>query len=79
MKKKNNSGFTLVELIIVIALLSLMMGAILQLMDPIRNVYHDTLDTVNTKTTGETMISYVEDKVRYSTNKIGRASCRERV
>lgn len=68
MKKKNNSGFTLVELIVVIALLTFMMGAILKLMDPIRNVYHDTLDTVNTKTTGETMISYVEDKVRYSTN-----------
>ena len=66
--KKNNSGFTLIELVVVIALLTLMMGAILQLMDPIRNVYHDTLDTVNTKTAGETMISYVEDKTRYATN-----------
>ncbi|MBR1749482.1 MAG: prepilin-type N-terminal cleavage/methylation domain-containing protein [Ruminococcus sp.] len=66
--KKNNSGFTLIELVVVIALLTLMMGAILQLIDPIRNVYHDTLDTVNTKTAGETMISYVEDKTRYATN-----------
>ena len=68
MRKKNSSGFTLVELIVVIALLTIMMGAILQLMDPIRNIYRDTYDTVNTKTTGETMISYIEDKVRYSTN-----------
>ena len=68
MKKKNNSGFTLVELIVVVALLAIMMGAILRLIDPIRNVYRDTYDTVNTKTVGETMISYVEDKIRYSTN-----------
>ena len=68
MKKKNNSGFTLVELIIVVALLAIMMGAILKLMDPIRSVYKDTYDTVNTKTVGETLISYVEDRVRYSTN-----------
>ena len=68
MKKKNNSGFTLVELIIVVALLAIMMGAILRLLDPIRSVYKDTYDTVNTKTVGETMISYVEDRVRYSTN-----------
>ena len=68
MKKKNNSGFTLVELIIVVALLAIMMGAILKLLDPIRSVYKDTYDTVNTKTVGETMISFVEDKVRYSTN-----------
>ncbi|WP_028510107.1 prepilin-type N-terminal cleavage/methylation domain-containing protein [Ruminococcus sp. NK3A76] len=68
MKKSNRSGFTLVELIIVVALLSIMLGAILRLIDPIRNVYHDTLDTVNTKTVGETMISFVEDKTRYATN-----------
>ena len=68
MKNKNQKGFTLIELIVVIALLTVMMGAILQLMGPIRQVYNTTLNTVNTKTAGETIISYIEDKTRYSTD-----------
>ncbi len=68
MNKKNEKGFTLVELVVVIALLTVMMGAILQLMGPIRQVYNTTLNTVNTKTAGETIIGYIEDKTRYATD-----------
>ena len=68
MKRTNRSGFTLIELVVVMALLGIMMGAILRLLDPIKNIYNSTYNTVNTKTTGENMISFVEDKTRYSTN-----------
>lgn len=66
--KKNNKGFTLVELIVVSCMMVIMMGAILNFVKPITNFYRRTWTTADSNDIGNSVMSYFESELRYSTN-----------
>lgn len=66
--KKKIKGFTLIELIIVMAILSILMTAIIQMFKPIRETYVDSTFYENQRTAQNGMITYIGESVRYSTD-----------
>ncbi len=66
--KKKFKGFTLIELIIVMAILSILMTAILQMFKPIRDTYVDSTFYENQRTAQNGMITYISESVRYCTD-----------
>lgn len=65
---KKIKGFTLVELIIVMAILTILMAAIMQMYKPIRETYVDATLYENQRSVQNGMIQYVSESVRYATN-----------
>lgn len=65
---KNNKGFTLVELIVVAAILSILMGAILNFIQPINQFYTNTWATTDANDIGNTVVDYLDKELRYTTN-----------
>ena len=65
--KKFFKGFTLVELIIVMAILTILMAAIMHMFKPIRTTYLDATLYESQRTTQNGMIQYIGESVRYST------------
>ncbi|MBD5144402.1 MAG: type II secretion system protein [Ruminococcus sp.] len=65
---KKLKGFTLVELIIVMAILAILMASIMQMYKPIRETYVDATLYENQRTVQNGMIQYVSESVRYATN-----------
>lgn len=65
---KKLKGFTLVELIIVMAILAILMAAIMQMFKPIRETYVDATLYENQRTVQNGMIQYVSESMRYATN-----------
>lgn len=65
---KNRKGFTLVELIVVVTIFGVILGAILNMIKPANNVYHDADATMESNTIGSGLIDYLDDELRYSTN-----------
>lgn len=65
--KKFIKGFTLMELIIVMAILSILMAAILQMFKPIRSTYLDATLYENQRTAQNGIIKYISESIRYST------------
>ena len=65
---KKIKGFTLVELIIVMAILAILMTAIMQMFKPIRQTYVDATLYENQRTVQNGMIQYVSESMRYATN-----------
>ena len=66
--KKTLKAFTLIELIIVMAIMSILMLAIMQMMKPIRSTYVDSTLYESQRTTQSGMVRYLTEKVRYATN-----------
>ena len=66
--KKNNKGFTLVELIVVLCIFGIIMGAILNIIKPTNEVYSDANDTMHTNVIGSGIAEYIDDELRYATN-----------
>jgi len=66
--KKNNKGFTLVELIVVVAIFGIILGAILNIIRPTQEIYNDTDETMHTNTIGSGLAEYIDDELRYATN-----------
>lgn len=67
MKRKLN-GFTLVELIVVMAVMSILMVAIMRMFQPIRNTYVESTQYVAQRTAQNGVIQYITESVRYSTD-----------
>ncbi|MCH5348573.1 MAG: prepilin-type N-terminal cleavage/methylation domain-containing protein [Oscillospiraceae bacterium] len=65
---KKIKGFTLLELIIVMAILSILMVAIIQLFKPIRETYVDATLYEAQRTTQNGIVMYVSESVRFSTD-----------
>lgn len=66
--KKLKKGFTLIELIVVMAIMGFLFVAILNLMDPIQNVYHTAVGTQDTAETIEGVMTYADNQLRFASN-----------
>jgi prepilin-type N-terminal cleavage/methylation domain-containing protein len=66
--KSNKKGFTLIELIIVSTIMVMIMGAILNFIQPMNNFYSRTLYNSDANDVGSILQDYFEKEVRYSTN-----------
>lgn len=68
MKKRLKSlkGFTLIELIVVMAILVSLMTAILQLMEPVQEAYRDSTIYEQQRTVENGIISYIAESTRYA-------------
>lgn len=65
--RKFIKGFTLIELIIVMAILSIIMLGIMQMMKPIRATYVDSTYYESQRTTQNGISKYIGESVRYAT------------
>ena len=66
--KKNFRGFTLVELIIVMFILTILMAGIMQMFKPIRETYVDSTLYESQRTSQNGVVQYITESVRYSTD-----------
>lgn len=66
--KSKLKGFTLVELIVVMAIMSILMLAIMKMFQPIRNTYVDTTQYEAQRTAQNGVIQYITESVRYATD-----------
>ncbi|MBR1423145.1 MAG: prepilin-type N-terminal cleavage/methylation domain-containing protein [Ruminococcus sp.] len=66
--KMNKKGFTLVELIVVMAIFGIIMGAILNIIRPTNTIYNQADTTMHTNVIGSGIAEYLDDELRYSTN-----------
>lgn len=66
--KSKLKGFTLVELIVVMALMSILMLAIMKMFQPIRETYVDTTQYEAQRTAQNGVIKYITESVRFSTD-----------
>lgn len=67
-KKTNNSGFTLVELIVVMALLAIIMGAILNFIQPTAKLYATTNAYLNQEEAVSSVYNVLNDDLTYATD-----------
>ena len=65
---KKIKGFTLLELIIVMAILAILMTAIIQMFKPIRETYVDSTFYEARRTTQNGIVTYISESVRFSTD-----------
>lgn len=65
---KKIKGFTLIELIIVMAILTILMAAIMQMFKPIRSTYVDATLYESQRTAQNGIVQYITESVRYSTD-----------
>lgn len=66
--KKLLKGFTLVELIIVMAILTILMTAILAMFKPVRSTYVDSTLYESQRTAQNGIVQYITESVRFSTD-----------
>ncbi len=66
-KKANKNGFTLVELIVVVCIFGIILGAILNIIRPTNDIYNDADATMHTNVIGSGLAEYIDDELRYST------------
>lgn len=66
--KKIIKGFTLVELIVVMAIMTILMAALMQMMKPIRATYVDSTYYEAQRNTQSGMVQYLTESLRYATN-----------
>ncbi|MBQ5988018.1 MAG: type II secretion system protein [Oscillospiraceae bacterium] len=66
MNKKRLKGFTLIEMIIVVAIFGMIMAAVLSLLDPVRKVYTRTYVESDAQSISENMRRYVGDQIQYA-------------
>lgn len=65
---KKLKGFTLVELIIVMAILAILMASLMNMMKPIRATYVDSTYYESERNTQSGIAQYITESVRYATN-----------
>ena len=65
---KKIKGFTLIELVIVMAILSFLMLGIMQMMKPIRATYIDSVYYESQRNTQNGIIAYLSENLRYANN-----------
>lgn len=65
-KLKKLKGFTLVELIVVMAVLVSILTSILQLMEPVKEAYRDSTIYEQQRTVENSIISYIAESTRYA-------------
>lgn len=68
MKRKFLKGFTLVELIVVMAILAVLMAAIMQMFKPIRETFVDSTTYENQRSVQTGMAKYITESIRFSTD-----------
>lgn len=68
MKKRNFKGFTLVELIVVIAIFSILMLAVLKLVDPVSKIHKSASEFEKTYAYVDNVQDYLQDSLRYADN-----------
>ncbi len=73
--KKNKSGFTLIELIVVMAMMGILMIGILNLVMPTNALYRDSTEYQYERATNETINNFIQGKVRYATDMIILNNC----
>lgn len=66
--KNKLKGFTLVELIVVMAIMAILMLGIMQMFKPIREVYVDTTQYEAQRTAQNGIVQYITESVRYATD-----------
>ena len=71
---KNRKGFTLVELIVVVTIFGVILGAILNMIKPANNVYHDADATMESNVIGSGLIDYLDDEPLLSSSMIIRTA-----
>ena len=75
-KKTNNSGFTLVELIVVMALLAIIMGAILNFIQPTAKLYATTNAYLNQEEAVSSVYNVLNDDLMFpASTTAGSPSC----
>lgn len=67
-KNKNKNGFTLVELVVVMCIFGIIMGAILNFIKPANDVHNDAQATMDANVISSGLIEYMDDELRYATN-----------
>ncbi len=65
---KKIKGFTLIELIIVMAIFAILMAAIMRMFTPIRATYVDSTLYENQRTSQNGVVTYITESVRYATD-----------
>ena len=66
--KKTFKAFTLIELIIFMAILTILMAAIMQMMKPIRATYVDSTLYEAQRSTQSGIVKYISESIRYATD-----------
>lgn len=66
--KSKLKGFTLVELVVVMALISILSVAIINIFKPMREVFVDTTQYETQRTAQNGIVQYITESVRYSTD-----------
>ncbi|MBQ8787730.1 MAG: prepilin-type N-terminal cleavage/methylation domain-containing protein [Oscillospiraceae bacterium] len=66
--KKTLKGFTLLELIIVMAILTILMTAIMNMFKPVRETYVDATLYESQRTSQNGVVTYITESIRYSTD-----------
>ena len=66
-KHKNNSGFTLVELIVVMCIMGIIMGAVLNFLRPTAQLYNTTNKYLNQEEAVDMIADYLKDDLMYAT------------
>jgi prepilin-type N-terminal cleavage/methylation domain-containing protein len=59
-------GFTLIEMIIVVAIFGVIMAVVVSLLDPVRKVYKNAYNEADTQAISENMRRYVGDQIQYA-------------
>lgn len=65
-KRKTLKGFTLIEMVIVVALFGLIMAVVLGMLDPVKKVYNNAYLESDLQSISENMRRYIGDQVQYS-------------
>ncbi len=68
MKRKILKGFTLVELIVTMAIMTILMAAIMQMFKPIRETFVDSTYYESRRTAQNGIVSYISESVRFATD-----------
>ena len=66
MKKMVKKGFTLTELIVVVAIFSIIMVAVMSLIDPVSNIYKNTALAERTYSNANSIQTYVQTQLEYA-------------
>ena len=64
--KKNKQGFTLVELIVVVAIMTIIMGAVLSILKPVNNYFIKVKNTAHQEAACITIGDSISDNIKYA-------------
>ena len=65
-RNKRLKGFTLIEMVIVVAIFGMIMATVLNLVDPVRKVYKNAYNEADTQAISENLRRYVGDQIQYA-------------